>query len=641
MEGQKLTETIFNKILKKSVVYAEIADRNAMGQPGIARIYTITGSKLNLYYLDIANAKNQADIELFNKVYDVLISLSKDYTLIYDNAGYGTHAWKKVGTHFKRCDEDNSFIYKIGKKSFKIESLNAGLYQNVATRFADRDLDYSILQDFIKKNHGKFKTTDDLALINMYTEVIKEADANLPQYKMDVDDYWVTIKYLRWKNYEDFNIANKDRIDGIENVARYRLFFMVNQIGWRKVDEIFVHLIKDNNVEIIKEFDKYLFEPIENFFKEVDYTDTKITDPFGTGPGSIMHYSRYPLLMNIDPKVQLDIISQIAQMNSAELEENALPIEFFLANFVLGEQRIPYTIILPAAFHIVETMPFSGDEEKRLDYLFWLACEVIDKAWRFLEEKDEAQTKFKDQIYKSFWPRFGSIWPIKNYTHFKFESKTEQSIYNELLGWIMCLNDIDTRNHEIRDYFTDILKNNIEVPTCVFNRAVTIAFRDYSPKEKFEKLLDIYNPDYYPQVFSYPENIEEAKVLLEELFNPNGRITGINRIATFEQLFINPNSIGVGEYLLTYIKDHFDKFVEVMTTDSVNAKEDTKDVVTSIVTAIAKGISEENELSPYKSICKKALDFGVDGKILEAASALAKSRRKDYLFQRSALQKFF
>jgi hypothetical protein len=130
-------------------------------------------------------------------------------------------------------------------------------------------------------------------------------------------------------------------------------------------------------------------------------------------------------------------------------------------------------------------------------------------------------------------------------------------------------------------------------------------------------------------------------VLLEELFNPNGRITGINRIATFEQLFINPNSIGVGEYLLTYIKDHFDKFVEVMTTDSVNAKEDTKDVVTSIVTAIAKGISEENELSPYKSICKKALDFGVDGKILEAASAYAKSRRKDYLFQRSALQKFF
>ena len=78
-----------------------------------------------------------------------------------------------------------------------------------------------------------------------------------------------------------------------------------------------------------------------------------------------------------------------------------------------------------------------------------------------------------------------------------------------------------------------------------------------------------------------------------------------------------------------------------MATDSVNAKEDTKDVVTSIVTAIAKGISEENELSPYKSICKKALDFGVDGKILEAASAHAKSRRKDYLFQRSALQKFF
>ena len=54
MEGQKLTETIFNKILKKSVVYAEIADRNAMGQPvptPILRYKNVLASYTHLYHL--------------------------------------------------------------------------------------------------------------------------------------------------------------------------------------------------------------------------------------------------------------------------------------------------------------------------------------------------------------------------------------------------------------------------------------------------------------------------------------------------------------------------------------------------------------------------------------------------------------
>ena len=244
-------------------------------------------------------------------------------------------------------------------------------------------------------------------------------------------------------------------------------------------------------------------------------------------------------------------------------------------------------------------------------------------------------------VYEAFWPRFGSLWPIENYLHFKFESEMEQNIYDEALGWLMSIDDIDTRNKEIRDYLDRVIKNNEYPARSVFRRATTIALRENTPEEKYEKIINLYKPEAYPDVLHYPESVEEAKCLLDDLFNPNGHITNLNRIRMFEQLLINPNSIGVGEYILNYIKDNFDKFVEILTNDSVNANLGVNEVITSIVTAIAKGITEENELAPYKAICKKALDCNVDGKILDAASTYARNHRKEILFQRSALQKYF
>ena len=643
MEGKPLTETIFKKIHKNSVLYAEMADRGAMGEPGTGKLYTLVNGKLSLYTLKLGNSKKNSNDELFDKLFDVLMSLTKDGILIYENAGYGNFAWRKAGAIFKRGDEDNCFTYKDGDKTFKLESSNSGVYQSASYRFADRGLDYLTVKEYLRKNGRKIKSNDELALVNMYIETIRAADAGLKVHEFTVDDYWIAINYLRWKNYEDFNISESDRIAGIEDVARYRLLFIVNQIGWRKVDEIFLNIVKHNITDIIKEFDKYLFEPIENFFSHTGFTDVTLDDPFGDGPNSILSYCKYPLFLNIPPKVQLDIIERITEMSPADLEKNAVSIEYYFANFALGEQRIPYTIILPAALHVVKTMPSSGNPEKHLDFLFWLACEIINKAWKYLEEKEEAQAKFRDTLFKAFWPRFGSIWPIRNFGKFKFNSETEQNIYNEALGWLMSLKDIDTRNPEIRDYLTDVIKDEHLVTGSKFvtRRAIAVALREYSPEEKFKKILNIYKPEAYPEALSYPENIDEAKCLLEELFNPNGRIAKLNRIRMFEQLLINPNSIGVGEYILNYISDNFDKFVEIMAIDSANEKLDSKEVITSIITAIAKGISEENELAPFKAISKKALDIGIDGKTLENAANYARKNRKDILFQRSALQKIF
>lgn len=641
MEGKQLTETILRNMKKKSVIYAELVDRNAIGQPGIAKIYTLVGGKLNYHFLDVNNVKNEAKNALFDKFFEVLMAMSKDGLMIFEKAGFGNYAWKRVETHFVRNDKNHSFTFKEKGKSFEIETSNAGLYQAVAPKFADRDLDYPTLVKHRAKIVQKFKTNDELALYNMYAEAVRLSDAGLPAREFTVDDYWITIKYLRWKNFEDFNLSEEDRISGIEDVARYRLLFASNQVGWQKIDEIFTKFVKSNKVNLLEVLNEYLFEPIENSFAKVDYTNANLDDPFGNGKGSIVQYCMYPLLLNILPKVNLDIIEKITKMTEDELSDNAVPLEYFLANFILGEERFPYTIILPAVFHIVEKMPSDGEPRKHLDFLFWLASDIINSAWKSLEETDEAQSKFRDQVYKIYYGRFGSTWPIIHYGEFKFNSDTQQNIYNHALGWLMSVTDIDARNSKIRDYFDLVIKDDLYPNKFIFNRALAVALREYKPEEKLERIIKIYKPTALPDVLSYPENVDEAKCLLDELFNPNGSMTGMVRIRMFEQLLINPNSIGVGEFILNYINDHFDKFIELLATDAVNENISSDEVVTSIITAIAKGITEENEFTPYKAIVKKALDININGKILEAAMKYARKHRQDILFQRSALQKIF
>jgi hypothetical protein len=57
--------------------------------------------------------------------------------------------------------------------------------------------------------------------------------------------------------------------------------------------------------------------------------------------------------------------------------------------------------------------------------------------------------------------------------------------------------------------------------------------------------------------------------------------------------------------------------------------------------AMSKGITEENEFPPLKSIKQKLLNVGCDAEILQNSEKYARHHRRTILFQRSALQKHF
>ena len=63
--------------------------------------------------------------------------------------------------------------------------------------------------------------------------------------------------------------------------------------------------------------------------------------------------------------------------------------------------------------------------------------------------------------------------------------------------------------------------------------------------------------------------------------------------------------------------------------------------MTSFYTAIAVGITEENEFSPYKQLSNKFREIGVKEIMINHAMDFARKHRRAILFQRSSLQQFF
>ena len=130
---------------------------------------------------------------------------------------------------------------------------------------------------------------------------------------------------------------------------------------------------------------------------------------------------------------------------------------------------------------------------------------------------------------------------------------------------------------------------------------------------------------------------------MNELFrtDPDARITGYARMATFEAIVMTPNTINVGKYILSYIDRNFERFTEIISAEVTNLGSDPSGALTDLFIAMSKGITEENEFPALKSIKAKLLSLGYDAEKLDKAEKYARRHRRTILFQRSALQKFF
>ena len=174
-------------------------------------------------------------------------------------------------------------------------------------------------------------------------------------------------------------------------------------------------------------------------------------------------------------------------------------------------------------------------------------------------------------------------------------------------------------------------------------RAFCYANKGLSSEQEFERILDVIEPQDYCRFLTYPSKMRDAELLMDELFRTDekARITGYARMSTLESLVITPNTIGVGEYILNFINRHFEQFVDIVSHEVEAIKMEPLEALSDLFVAMSKGVSEESEFPPLKSIKEKLLKLGCDKEKLDNAEKYARKHRRTILFQRSAVQKFF
>lgn len=642
MRATKLTIQILNKINPKTILYAEFAEGGAMGVPGTARIFTLESGKLISYLIEGAN-KNRDNERIYVATRIFLDELVKEGTLSYEYAGVGNHAYKAAKITFTRDDDHASFVYTKAGKAHRIPASTLGAYEHVVAKFAAREVSIEKLEDYLEKSWKSF-SDDEYCFYKKYLEQIKRTDSGQSWFDFTVIDYYQAVLYLRHISGEDY-LLNWEDIDNSQNALnKYRLKYVVDKIGWNKLDAIFVKLVKTKSTKLFNEIQKTLGKSVYSIYDKLETIKSDRTSLECIEPNNLENLFNRPVLVDFTKAAHKAILKDILERRGNSFNPDARSIALYFANYLLNEDKLPFPDVLPAVVHTIGVMPDDDFNHTHTDDLFFMCGEIIDHAWRYLEEDDAKQKEFRDLVYGIYWPRVDGLWPIVYRNKIEFKRESAGKIFDDAVSFVMSLNDIDKRNKEIKDFLDKNAEQINYKAGALGRRAFVYSLKGLNSEQEFERILEKIEPQDYHSYFTYPGSIKDAKLLLTELFrvDDDARITGANRLATFESLVITPNTMNVGKYILGYIDEHFDEFVQIVSEDvKESTRLDPLIVVTDFYVAMSKGVTEENEFPALKSIRTKMIELGCNPVRLTAALDYARKHRRTILFQRSALQKLF
>ena len=642
MKSTKLTHNILNSLDWKKILYAEFATDGAMGCCGTARIFTLENDKLIFYLIgDIYNNKNNAKIYSEANVY--LENLQKSGKLDSFYAGFGNYAYKSPKASFTRDDDHYSFVYKKSSKTYLIPASTMGVYNHIVAAFATREVSIEALEQYFNDRNFYFSSSDENYLFEQYLIQIKRTDSGQGWFDFTAIDYLNAVSWLKHISGEDY-ILNWNALSNCQTaINKYRLKYIVDKIGWNKLDAVFAKVVKTKSNKLFPQIEKVLGEKVEDIYNTLETIKSDRTSIDVTQPDKLENLFNRPVLVEFTKPAHNTIIKNIVNRSGSSFNPNAKSVAYYLANYLLNEDKLSYTDVIPAVAHIIESMPDDDFNHTHTDDLFWICGEIIDRAWRYLEENKSTQKKYRNLVYELYWPRVGSLWPIINRDRFDFKHASANKIFNDSLSFAMSLEDITERNAEIKTFLDKTAEHINYNAGPLGRRAFVYTLRGLKPKQEFERILKAVEPNDYHEYLSYPDGIEEAEILLDELFRTDdkARITGTSRLACFESLVITANTMNVGEFILNYIDRHFIKFIEIISNEAAKQGQEPVYVLTDLFIAMSKGITEENEFPPFKSIKQKLTSLGCDETKLSNSEKYARHHRRTILFQRSALQKLF
>ncbi|MBQ9180694.1 hypothetical protein IJ135_01195, partial [Candidatus Saccharibacteria bacterium] len=641
-----LSLDILRGLHPKEVIYADVADTRAWGRPGAGQIYVKDGGEVKHFEIDAGKNGDTTTLEIYIELKKTLDRFARQEKLVEIPAGYGNYAFAQPRKTkiFIRDDDELKFLYKTKTLEAQITPSCPGVYYTVAGEISRFEVDKLIYVKYLEE-HKHEMSLDELRFFVAYVQALKNGDDGLIPYKISLETYGTAVSYLLYQSHEILFLNSEDYETGEAAIAQYRLGLAIRQVGWKKIHKFFEKFIENKKANLWDQLAAILPVDVRDAYSTLRVEETTIKSLEGEGERPFVSDFIEPKLVKYSQEAHQNILQEITMMSPREIEENTEEIAYYFFNYAVMDDALMLTDALPAAAAVIERLPMEVGTYAA-ERAFWLAGDIINRAWMYLSEDEAAQQKYSDFVYDIYWSKVRSLWPLEWIESFTFNSEHTQKMFEEAVGFVMSTKGLKDRSPEMANFLKRVNEYGMYPIDSVRHAAYTAAYHDLSDQEQFEKIINEIEPAEYADHFWYPESDEEAKLVLDEAFLlDGGRLGQEQRQEVLRSLLRSPHKFGVGEYILKYINNRFDDLMMICKKDAAGSDADVPADLINLniyMNALAQGITEENELPVLRAIyakAKKAAPMMADD--LDLFYNYARKRRRKILFQRSALMKIF
>ena len=672
LEPIKLTKKLLTEIKPDEIIFGEFAGFGAMGAAGTARFFTLDGDELK-FYLAESDPENKNTLSALDDTVRFLQKAEEDELLVGARGGFGNRVFRKKTIKFLRDDDNTQFLYKKGKKTYEIPTSVVGVYNTCASELGEREVTNKMLEKYAKEYQAYMTKTETIFFV-VYRDQLKWYDEkHYNWFNCSPMDYYNAIKYIQYLE-EDEDLADTFEYYTEKNALEiYRLKYVVDKIGWNRLNHTVAKMIRDKDHDLFARLSREVGQDLFELYTTVE-TIKPIKPKVGRAEGikfeslarlsiqdrmgaagvraqrmlEIEEMCERPVLVDFNKEEREKIINSIFKMKDRELWEDTAGFGFFIANFLFNEDKWAFSEILPAVVYFLEKLNNSPEDDGTLSEIYWLCSEVVERTGSIISEDKVVQKNYRDLLFKLYWPRVGALWPVLHRREFEFRtSKDKERDFEDAVNYTLGLDDIAERVPEIKQFFDQYIAGKAhltgkEMPALI-QRAFEEKLRTLTPEEKFRMIMEEAPDGDFERYLRFPRTVEDAKVIMDELMrtDDDAWLLAEGRWETIKDIIETPNYKKVGEFILNYLVDNFDKVMKVFAGDLKEGKKSLPVVAQALFEAACDGVSKPEEMKPLLKLYKKVLEYPVEQEDLEFALDETKNRLRILEFQDKTLTPLF
>ena len=251
--------------------------------------------------------------------------------------------------------------------------------------------------------------------------------------------HWQDVEiFIRHEKRNVQSITDEQETNANFAILLYHIKYVIEHLTKAEIVKVlnqFFTQPSDNHKSIFELLDKRFHAPAESLFltqEKLTITESDIKD--------FKNFDKlfeYPGWIEFTDEANTKIFEKILNNELTDTE-----IDFFLG---ASDELRHYDQWFEPLKHILETTHNA--------HTFWTAGDCLAIIWKAVPEDEKSQKWFKDQLFEIFWPRVGSVWPLKNEDKIDFNQNDETQILKDSISWLRVLDDLRERLPELgKDY---------------------------------------------------------------------------------------------------------------------------------------------------------------------------------------------